>query len=307
MPEVREKNWLVFWTVSGQELRTKRRIEKLIKDLGLEDKVESVFVPTIRTTRFIKRKRKPRLVDVIIEDWGENLPVDFIKFTLSYPLGFLGKPEGVELPYPYSEVKRNLYRFEKVDRYRLEELFRLLKEAGLKPVILGINERNLPEVERKFKNWGMSYRAVKSALKPAPGQYEVIEEMRIVEKPIYRGYLFIKMEEDQKVIDKITQIISKTRPIRARDPETGEPTYMKMSDEEIRRIEELIRQQEEESKRKVPFVEGDRVRIVEGAFKGWEGKVVSVDEENGTVTVRITPFGKPQEITFKFSFVERIS
>ena len=306
MPEVKEKNWLVFWTVSGQELRTKQRIEKLVKDLGLEDKVESVFVPTIRTTRFIKRKRRPRLVDVIIEDWGDELPVDFYKLTQSYPIGFKGKPSG-DLPYEYEEVKRGLYRFQKVDRYRLEDLFRTLKEQGLQPVIMGINEREMPRMEEKFKEWGMQFKVVRSAIKPAPGQYETIEDKKIVEKPIYKGYLFIRMEEDQRVIDKITQIISRTRPIRARDPETGEPTYMKMSEEEIKRIEELIRQQEEESKRKVPFVEGDRVKVVEGAFRGKEGTVVGVDEEKGIVRVKIKEFGKFHEIEFKFSWVERLS
>ncbi len=306
MPGVKEKNWLVFWTVSGQELRTKRRIEKLVKDLGLEDKVESVFVPTIRTTRFIKRKRKPRLVDVILEEWDDNLPVDFIKFVQPYPLGFKGKPLR-DIPYPYEEVKRGVYRFQKVDRYRLEELFRLLKEQGLKPVIFGVNERELPNLEKKFETWKIRFRTVRSVIKPAPGQYETIEDMRIVEKPIYKGYIFIRMEEDQKVIDRITQIISRTRPIRARDPETGEPTYMKMSEEEIKRIEDLIRQQEQESKRKVPFVEGDRVRIIDGAFRGREGTVVAVDEDKGIVRVKIKEFGKFLELDFKFKMVERLS
>ncbi len=306
MPEVKEKNWLVFWTVSGQELRTKRRIEKLVKDLGLEDKVESVFVPTIRTTRFIKRKRRPRLVDVIIEDWGDSLPLDFIKFVQPYPIGFKGKPVG-ELPYAYEELKRGLYRFHKVDRYRLEDLFRTLRNYGLYPVILGVNEKEMAKYEDKFKEWGITFKTTKSAIKPAPGQYEVVEEKRIVEKPIYRGYLFIRMEEDQRVIDQITQIISRTRPIRAQDPETGEPTYMKMSEEEIKRIEELIRQQEEESKRKLPFVEGDRVRVVEGAFKGREGTVVAVDGNKGIVKVKVKEFGKYLELDFKFSMVERIS
>ncbi|NPB02893.1 MAG: hypothetical protein GXO39_00555 [Thermotogae bacterium] len=308
MKDVKEKNWLVFWTVSGQELRTKRRIEKLIKDLKLEDKVESVFVPTIRTTRFIKRKRKPRLVDIIVEDWKNGIPVEFTKSVQSYPIGFRGKLSSIaDLPYPVEEIKRGVYRFVKVDRYRLEDLFKLLKALGLKPTIMGINERVLPDLEKKLKEWGISYSIKRSVLKPGPGQYETIEETRVIEKPIYRGYIFIKMEEDQKVIDRITQMISRTRPIRARDPETGEPAYMKMSEEEIRRIEELIRQQEEESKRKTPFEVGDKVKIVEGAFRGRKGEVVDINEEKGLVKVKVKEFGKYLELDFRFPMVERIS
>jgi len=82
---------------------------------------------------------------------------------------------------------------------------------------------------------------------------------------------------------------------------------MKMSEEEIKRIEDLIRQQEQESKRKVPFVEGDRVRIIDGAFRGREGTVVAVDEEKGIVRVKLKEFGKFLELDFKFKMVERLS
>ncbi len=308
MAQVKEKNWLVFWTVSGQEMRTKRRIEKLVKDLGLEDKVESVFVPTIRVSRFIKKKRRPRLVDIVIEAWEDGLPVGFLKLISPYPIGFTGKSKELpDLPFPYTPLKRGLYRFEKVDRYRLEDLFRTLRAYGFKPVILGVNERKLPEFERNLREWGIGFSHRRSALKPGEGQYETVEEMRIVEKPIYKGYIFIKMENDQRVIDKITQIISRTRPIRARDPETGEPAYLRMPEEDIRKIEELIKQQEEESQREIPFAVGDKVRIVDGVFKGREGEVMAVDAEKGIVTVRIVEFGKPQNIPFRFSMVDRIS
>ncbi|MEO0202052.1 MAG: transcription termination/antitermination factor NusG, partial [candidate division WOR-3 bacterium] len=61
-----QKTWLIFWTRGGEELKTKEKIEKLVRDLKLQDKVEKVFVPTTRTTKYNKKRVKPKLYDIVI-------------------------------------------------------------------------------------------------------------------------------------------------------------------------------------------------------------------------------------------------
>ncbi len=54
------------------------------------------------------------------------------------------------------------------------------------------------------------------------------------------------------------------------------------------------------------YAPGDLVRILSGSFEGTEGNVESVDKEAGEVTVSIVFFGRPQNIAFKYSEVEKV-
>jgi transcriptional antiterminator NusG len=47
-----------------------------------------------------------------------------------------------------------------------------------------------------------------------------------------------------------------------------------------------------ESKYKIEFSVGDPVKIVDGPFKDFDGKVSDVDEEKGKVKVLISMFGR---------------
>ncbi len=300
---VRQKTWLIFWTRGGEELKTKEKIEKLIKDLNLEDKVEKVFVPTIRTTKYIKKRVKPKLYDIVINHFPKDLPLEFSKLVSTYPLGFKGKLSG-GIGYEYEEISKNTYRLKKLDRGKLSDIFKDLSERGLKPAVLGVREEESDELINKLLSMGFSVEKVKSALKPQG--YEIKTELRVVEKPMYKGYIFILMEEDQSVIDIITRNISNTRPIRAIDPSTGLPTYIHASEEDIKKIEELMAKQEREKSREAPFIKGDKVKITEGTLKGREGEVVDVDLDKGVLTVRVSLFGRPQEVPVKFTQVERL-
>jgi transcription antitermination factor NusG len=48
----------------------------------------------------------------------------------------------------------------------------------------------------------------------------------------------------------------------------------------------------------VPFKARDRVRVLDGQFKGWLGEVVAVDEASRRVTVVIAVLGKGTQIEF---------
>ncbi len=298
------KTWLIFWTRGGTELKTKEKIEKLVKDKNWQDKVERIFVPTQKITKQVKKRVLDETFDIIIKSLPPKFPSEFIRLTANAQIGFKGKISG-GINYDYEEVGKSTYKLLKVDRGRIHEIFSEILSRGLYPAILGVEGEESEALVERLKALGFSVERVKSSLKLKRYKYKT--ETKIVEKPIYGGYIFILMEEDQRVIDEITKTISGTRPIRATDPNTGLPTYIHASEEDIKKIEELLQRQEQEAKRKAPFEKGDVVRIVEGTLKGREGKVVDVDLERGVLTVEIIFFGKPQEIEVEFTQAERIN
>jgi len=298
------KTWLIFWTRGGTELKTKEKIEKLVKDKGWQNQVERIFVPTQKITKQLKKRVVEEIYDIVIKSVPQKFPLEFTRLISNLQIGFKGKMSG-GIPYEYEEVGKNTYKLKKLDRGKIQEVFLELLSRGLYPSILGAEGEESENLVEKLKALGFEIERVKSALKVKRYKYKT--ELKIIEKPIYGGYIFILMEEDQRIIDEITRAISGTRPIRAMDPNTGLPTYIHASEEDIRKIEELLQRQEQEEKRKAPFEKGDVVKIVEGTLKGREGKVVDVDLERGVLTVEIVFFGKPQNIEVEFTQAERVN
>jgi len=75
-------------------------------------------------------------------------------------------------------------------------------------------------------------------------------------------------------------------------------TPISLADEEIREIQK--RMGVEEPKYKIDIEIGAPVRIIDGPFKGFEGKVSKIDEERGRIKVLISVFGRetPAELDF---------
>jgi transcriptional antiterminator NusG len=75
-------------------------------------------------------------------------------------------------------------------------------------------------------------------------------------------------------------------------------TPISLNEEEIKSIQK--RMGVEEPKYKIDIDPGMPVRIIDGPFKGFEGKVSNVDEERGRVKVLISVFGRetPAELDF---------
>ena len=62
----------------------------------------------------------------------------------------------------------------------------------------------------------------------------------------------------------------------------------------------------DEPKFKVDFAVGDLVKINDGPFKDYEGKVGNVDEQHGKVKVMVTIFGRETPVELDFLQVKKI-
>ncbi len=77
-----------------------------------------------------------------------------------------------------------------------------------------------------------------------------------------------------------------------------------ISEKEIKII--LERMQIKEPKYKIEISIGTPVRIIEGPFKGFEGKISEIDEEKGRVKVLVNVFGRETPIDLDFLQVKKI-
>jgi len=126
------------------------------------------------------------------------------------------------------------------------------------------------------------------------------------EKSFMPGYLLLEifgetMNPDlAQVIESVPNVLNFIRSERSR-----KATPIPLSDEEIARILRRINA-EEEVKLENPFKVGQRVKIIQGAFKDLEGEIEEIDEEKQILRVTINIFGRKTPIEIDFTHVETI-
>jgi len=107
---------------------------------------------------------------------------------------------------------------------------------------------------------------------------------RIVEEKIYPGYVLVEMI----VTDDSWYVVRNTPRVTGFVGSGTTPTPL--SAEEIAELQK--RMGVEEPKFKIEVQAGDPVKITDGPFKDFDGKVSEVDEEKGKVKVLVSMFGR---------------
>lgn len=121
---------------------------------------------------------------------------------------------------------------------------------------------------------------------------------RTVEEKIYPGYVLVEMI----VTDDSWYVIRNTPRVTGFVGSGTTPTPL--SNEEIETLME--RMGEAEPKHKVDLEVGDAVKITDGPFKDFEGKVSEIDEERGKVKVLVSIFGRETPVELDFLQVRRV-
>ncbi len=138
----------------------------------------------------------------------------------------------------------------------------------------------------------------------------------IEEKPIFRGYVLVEIKqegEDDPTVGDILKLLASAgvaMPILAKekiDRKEVRYTYLTLTDEEVQKILQTV---EEEAKKKemgVPFMVGERVKVVDGPFKGMEGVITELYPDRDKMKVDITFFGRVTSVILDFVQVERVT
>jgi len=118
-----------------------------------------------------------------------------------------------------------------------------------------------------------------------------------VEEKIYPGYVLVEMI----VTDDSWYVVRNTPNVTGFVGSGTIPTPV--SEEEMKALQK--RMGVEEPKYKIDFAVSDLVRIMDGPFKEYEGKVSEVDEAKGKVKVLVSIFGRETPVELDFLQVKK--
>jgi transcriptional antiterminator NusG len=117
---------------------------------------------------------------------------------------------------------------------------------------------------------------------------------------VYPGYVLVEMEMNDQLWHEV-----KNTP-RVTGFVGGGSAPVPLSADEVNQI--LYRQQSsaERPRPKMTFEKNDSVRIVDGPFANFSGKVDEVNPERGTLRVMVTIFGRATPVELEFLQVEKV-
>ncbi len=118
------------------------------------------------------------------------------------------------------------------------------------------------------------------------------------EEKIFPGYVLV----DMIVTDDSWYVVRNTPNVTGFVGSGTIPTPI--SEEELAYLKKRMGQ--EDPKFKVDFEMGELVRITDGPFKDYEGKVGGLDEAHGKVKVMVTIFGRETPVELDFLQVKKI-
>ncbi len=123
---------------------------------------------------------------------------------------------------------------------------------------------------------------------------------KISERKFYPGYLLVQME----MVDDAWLLIKRT-PGVIRFLSSGDKA-VPLSEEDVSKIRQQSEERIEQPRPKVVFEIGESVRVVEGPFTNFNGKIEEVSVEKGKVKALLTIFGRQTPVELEFWQVERM-
>ncbi|MEJ5220267.1 transcription termination/antitermination protein NusG [Cognatishimia sp. D5M38] len=132
---------------------------------------------------------------------------------------------------------------------------------------------------------------------------EVIEVRRGKKVPTERrfmpGYVLVRME----MSDQGYHLISSINRVTGFLGPQGRP--MPMRDAEVQAILGRVAEGEEAPKLMISFEVGEKVKVNDGPFEGFDGMVEEVDEDNQRLKVTVSIFGRETPVELEFLQVSK--
>ena len=121
---------------------------------------------------------------------------------------------------------------------------------------------------------------------------------KIIEEKIFPGYVLVEM----MVTDDSWYVVRNTPNVTGFIGTGTIPTPI--ADEEIKALQK--RMGVEEPEYKIDVEVNSPVKITDGPFKGFEGKVAEIDEARGKIKVLVSMFGRETPVELDFLQVKKI-
>jgi transcriptional antiterminator NusG len=120
----------------------------------------------------------------------------------------------------------------------------------------------------------------------------------VVEEKIYPGYVLVQMI----VTDDSWYVVRNTPNVTGFIGAGTTPTPLSKTEVELL----ISRMGVEEPKYKVDVKAGDNVKITDGPFKDFDGKIADVDVERGRVKVLVSIFGRETPVELDFLQIKKL-
>jgi transcriptional antiterminator NusG len=119
-----------------------------------------------------------------------------------------------------------------------------------------------------------------------------------IEEKIFAGYVLVEMVVD----DASWYVVRNTPNVTGFIGAGTVPTPLAPSE-----VEGLLKRMGvDEPKYKIDVAVGDRVKITDGPFKDFDGKIAEIDPEKGRVKVLVTIFGRETPVELDFLQIKKI-
>ncbi|ADY72815.1 NusG antitermination factor [Desulfurobacterium thermolithotrophum DSM 11699] len=243
-----EKKWYSLHVQSGFENRVKANILKALKEEGLENKVEEIFIPAVEKVIF----------KVAGKEKGE--------------IPLRGEPRIHEIEG--EEGKKVVFKIE--DGKVWVESCECEKKKC-------IPDKPIEKIGQKIK---------------CP-ENKVEAKIELRDK-LYPGYIFIKADLDKNVQSTIRRVPRVLGFVSA----GGKPVVV--PEAEIQAMRERLKKGVPKIK-KLKFDIGDKVKIKEGPFIGFEGSISEIDPEREKIIVLVNIFDRQTPVELEFDQIEKIS
>jgi transcriptional antiterminator NusG len=120
----------------------------------------------------------------------------------------------------------------------------------------------------------------------------------IVPKKVFPGYILIQMN----MTDDVYKLVKSTSGVTGFVQSGNRP--VPLEDYEVKRILHNLEMSEEAPK--LAFDKGDLIRVIEGPFIDYQGRIEDVSPEKEQLKVMISIFGRDTPVELKFTQVEKV-
>lgn len=162
----------------------------------------------------------------------------------------------------------------------------------------GYEESVAKNLKQRIESLGMEDK-IFNVIVPKEKKIKIIKGKRkVIEEKVYPGYVLVEM-----IVTDDSWYIVRNTPNVTGFVGSG-VTPVPVSQEEIENLQK--RMGVEEPEYKIDFMVGDAVKIIDGPFKDFDGKVSEIDDKRGKVKVLINMFGRDTPVELDALQIKKI-
>lgn len=162
----------------------------------------------------------------------------------------------------------------------------------------GYEESVAKNLKQRIESLGMEDK-IFNVIVPKEKKIKIIKGKRkVIEEKVYPGYVLVEM-----IVTDDSWYIVRNTPNVTGFVGSG-VTPVPVSQEEIENLQK--RMGVEEPEYKIDFMVGDAVKIIDGPFKDFDGKVSEIDGRRGKVKVLINMFGRDTPVELDALQIKKI-